>query len=137
MRLWATSSLLSLFLVLNAGAAERPGTVTAKLLASADAAVPGETFTLGVHLKIPAEWHTYWINPGESGQATQIKLSGPPGFEFGAIQWPLPKRIDAPGGVSYGYEDEVLLMVPVRVGRDVAAGGAITAEVSWLVCKEE
>ena len=137
MHLWATSSLLSLLVVVNAGAAERRGAVTAKLLASADVTAPGQTFMLGVHLKIPAEWHTYWINPGETGEATRIKLSGPPGFEFGAIQWPLPRRIDAPGGVSYGYEDEVMLMVPVRVAQDIAAGGAITAEVSWLVCKEE
>jgi thiol:disulfide interchange protein DsbD len=81
-------------------------------------------------------WHTYWTNPGESGQATQIKLSGPAGLKFGEIQWPLPAKIEAPGGFSYGYEDSVLLMIPVTAAKDFAASSPadISADVSWLSC---
>lgn len=113
--------------------------VKASLLADADALTPGGTVTLGVRLTMKPHWHTYWINPGESGDATQIKLTGPAGMTVGPIQWPLPSRIDAPGGVSFGYENEVLLMVPVTLPADTAAKGevAIEADVSWLVCKEE
>jgi DsbC/DsbD-like thiol-disulfide interchange protein len=113
--------------------------VTATLLADRDAVAPGATFTLGVRLTMKPHWHTYWINPGESGDATKIKLTGPTGVEFGEIQWPVPSRIDAPGGVSFGYENEVLLMIPVKLAADFAAKGTpvIKADVSWLVCKEE
>jgi DsbC/DsbD-like thiol-disulfide interchange protein len=109
------------------------------LLADVDAVAPGSSFTLGVRMKIKPHWHTYWVNPGEAGDATKVKLKGPAGFEFGDIQWPLPMKIDAPGGITYGYEDEVLLMIPVTVSADVPVRGdaAIEADVSWLVCKEE
>ena len=41
-------------------------------------------------------------------------------------------------GAGHGGEDEVLLLVPVTVSKDVSAGGdaAIRADVSWLVCQE-
>src|SRR5436190_1607635 len=74
--------------------------VRAALLADAESVAPGGTFTLGVRLKMKAHWHTYWVNPGESGQATTVKLTGPAGFTFGEIQWPLPSKINVPGGFS-------------------------------------
>src|SRR5687767_12886440 len=89
--------------------------VKPSLLADAATVAPGGSFTLGVRLKMKPHWHTYWVNPGEAGDATKVSLTGPPGFEFGAVQWPLPSMIDAPGGITYGYEDEVLLLVPVTV----------------------
>lgn len=123
----------------EADGAEEADLVKASLVADADALTPGGTVTLGVRLTMKPHWHTYWINPGESGDATQIKLTGPAGMTVGDIHWPLPSRIDAPGGVSFGYENEVLLMVPVTLPADTSAKGevAIKADVSWLVCKEE
>ena len=125
-----------------AGEGRGPGAKFVKptLLADLEVVAPGGTFTLGVRMKIEPHWHTYWINPGEAGDATKVSLSGPAGFEFGQIQWPVPSKIDAPGGITYGYEDEVLLLIPVTVGADVPTGGGdvtIEADVSWLVCKEE
>ena len=114
------------------------GPVRASLLASVDAAVPGESFLLGIRLEMQPHWHTYWINPGESGAPTKINFTAPAGFSFGPIQWPLPTKIDAPGGISYGYEKEVVLLVPVKVADSVQSGGEATvvADASWLVCKE-
>jgi DsbC/DsbD-like thiol-disulfide interchange protein len=113
--------------------------VHATLLADVDAAVPGSAFTVGVRLKIAPKYHTYWINPGEFGNATRIKLAGPAGFEFGEIQWPLPSRIEHAGSVTFGYESDVLLMVPVKVATSVPPSGAakITADVAWLSCSDE
>jgi DsbC/DsbD-like thiol-disulfide interchange protein len=115
-----------------------PAPVKASLLASVDAAAPSKSFVVGVRLKLAPHWHIYWINPGESGAAPQITPSGPDGFEFGPIQWPLPTRIDIDGGVTYGYEDEVLLLIPVKAPKELGAGRnvTLTADASWLVCKE-
>lgn len=112
--------------------------IKATLLADVDGAAPGSQFTLGVHLKIAPHWHTYWINPGEFGNAPEVKLRGPAGFEFGNIQWPLPHKIDANGSLTYGYEDQVMLLIPVKVSPTVSAQGEakIEADVSWLVCHE-
>ncbi|HWE01242.1 MAG TPA: protein-disulfide reductase DsbD domain-containing protein [Tepidisphaeraceae bacterium] len=108
------------------------------LLADVDAAVPGSTFTLGVRLKIAPRYHTYWINPGEFGNPTRIKIAGPIGFDFGEIQWPLPTRIEHDGSVTFGYENDVLLMIPVKVAAGVPISGAanITADVNWLSCSD-
>jgi DsbC/DsbD-like thiol-disulfide interchange protein len=112
--------------------------VKASLVADVDAAAPGRPFMLGVRLKMKPHWHTYWVNPGETGEATKVTLTGPRGFEFGEVQWPLPSKIAAPGGFSYGYEGEVLLLIPVTVSADVATTGeaALAADVRWLSCKE-
>jgi DsbC/DsbD-like thiol-disulfide interchange protein len=112
--------------------------IHATLVADVNAAAPGQSFTLGVLMKVKPHWHTYWINPGETGNASEIKMSGPAGFEFGQIQWPLPTKIDAEGSLVYGYENEVLLMVPVKVAKSVSASGTATidADVKWLCCKD-
>jgi DsbC/DsbD-like thiol-disulfide interchange protein len=142
MRVDRIAVLLSLCVLLGAaGASAAPKEsqkVQASLIANTDAIVPGQTFMLGVQLKMSPHWHTYWTNPGESGQATQIKLSGEGALEFGTIQWPVPKKIDAPGGFSYGYEDEVLLMIPVTVNKkSIDSAAEIKADISWLACSGE
>ena len=141
---WAAAFVLlagiATFATAASGAAPADGQtelVQATLLADVDAAAPGSSFRLGVRLKMKDHWHTYWVSAGESGDPTQIRLTGPAGLTFGAIQWPIPTLFEAPGGISYGYDNEVLLMVPVTVSKDAKPGdGKIEAHVSWLACKE-
>lgn len=113
--------------------------VRASLLASVSSLRPGETFQVGVRLKIAPGWHIYWANPGDSGLATSIKLDLPPGFFTGAVEYPIPTRLDSPGDiVNYIYENEVMLMVPVTVPKDWPVGSPVkvTARVAWLVCQD-
>ena len=108
-----------------------------KLLLSAGAAKPGDTIWVGVDLKMESGWHTYWKNPGEAGQATEIKWQLPPGVTAGEIQWPLPQKLPPADITTYGYEEEVVLLVPLTLGNNVPAGALpISAKVSWLECKE-
>ena len=53
--------------------------VTATLLSSRDSVAPGERFKLALVQKLAPHWHTYWLNPGDSGEPTQIKWDLPPG----------------------------------------------------------
>ncbi len=110
--------------------------VQASAVADVDAIAPGSTFTLGIRQKIKKGWHTYWVNPGDSGEATRITCKGPAGLTFGAIHWPLPTRLEHEGTVTFGYEDEVLLMIPVEVAADakLPAEVAIEIETGWLSC---
>lgn len=43
--------------------------VKATLLSSRDAARPGERFQVALVQQIARGWHTYWQNPGDSGEA--------------------------------------------------------------------
>jgi thiol:disulfide interchange protein len=108
-----------------------------QLLLSADTARPGDTIFAGVDLKMEPGWHTYWKNPGDAGMATEIKWQLPPGVSAGEIQWPLPKKLPPAEVTTYGYEDEVMLIVPLTLATNLPAGPIdLKANVSWLECKE-
>ena len=97
---------------------------------------------LGVHFSPHSQWHTYWRNPGDSGEAPTIQWQLPEGVTAGDIQWPIPKPIKVAHLVNYGYESDNLLMVPINIEESVLDPPAntslnIVADVSWLVCKED
>jgi thiol:disulfide interchange protein len=109
-----------------------------QLLLSADPARPGDTIWAGVDLKMDAGWHTYWKNPGDSGIATTIKWDLPPGVTAGEIQWPLPEKLPPAEVTTYGYENEVMLLVPLTLAKDLTPGPLVLkADVAWLECKEQ
>jgi thiol:disulfide interchange protein len=109
----------------------------AHLLLSADTARPGDTVWAGVDLKMEPDWHTYWKNPGEAGMATKIEWQLPPGITAGETQWPLPEKLPPAEVTTYGYNNEVVLLVPLKLAADLKPGLLdMKAKVSWLECKE-
>jgi thiol:disulfide interchange protein DsbD len=109
----------------------------AKLILSADTAKPGDTIWAGLDLKMEPGWHTYWKNPGDAGSPTKIEWTLPPGISAGEIQWPLPEKLPPAEVTTYGYENEVVLLVPLTLAPNLPAGPLnLTAKVSWLECKE-
>ena len=109
----------------------------ARLVFSADTVLPGDTILAGVDLKMDPGWHTYWKNPGEAGVATKIKWALPPGITNGDIEWPLPEKLPPAEVTTYGYENEVMLLVPLTITSNLPPGPLdVKAEVSWLECKE-
>jgi thiol:disulfide interchange protein DsbD len=108
-----------------------------KLILSADTAKPGDTILVGVDLKMEPGWHTYWKNPGDAGIATSIKWQLPPGISAGEIQWPLPQKFPPDEVTTYGYEDEVMLIVPLTIETNFPTGETdLKANVSWLECED-
>ena len=92
----------------------------AKLILSADTAKPGDTIWAGVDMKMDPGWHTYWKNPGAAGLATKIEWQLPPGVTAGEIQWPLPEKLPPIEVTTYGYEKEVVLLVPLTLATKFA-----------------
>ncbi len=113
--------------------------VQAQLVASVDAIVPGGEIYLGVNQQIIPHWHTYWINPGDSGNATTINWILPDGATTSDIIWPAPGRFSMGPITNYAYENNVTLLSKVSVPSSLAAGDSFTARavVDWLVCAEE
>ncbi len=121
------------------GAAEKKQHVQAESLASVSAIKPGEPFKVGVRFKIDPEWHIYWINPGESGEATKVEWTFPEGYKVGALEYPVPVNFPQPGDIKgYGYLSEVMLMATVTPPADVKPGTEVpfTANAKWLVCQD-
>ena len=110
-----------------------------RLLLSAETVKPGDTVLAGVDLKMEPGWHTYWKNPGAAGLATKIEWQLPPGITAGEIQWPLPEKLPPAEITTYGYENEVMLLVPLTVetNSNLPEGQVdLKANVSWLECKD-
>lgn len=110
----------------------------AQLVLANTAARPGDTVLAGVHLKMEPGWHTYWKNPGDAGMTTKIVWELPPGVTNGDIEWPLPQKLPPEEVTTYGYENEVVLLVPLKLAADLKPGPLdLKAKVSWLECKEQ
>lgn len=112
--------------------------VSATLLSSRDSVMPGERFQVALKQKITKGWHTYWANPGDSGEATRIEWTLPEGFSAGEIQWPAPKAIPFPPLVNFGFENTILLPVEIAVPETAKPGETLSlkASATWLVCEK-
>ena len=120
-------------------AAAAPHPVEARLLADAEAVVPGQPLRLGIELRMEEGWHTYWKFSGAAGLPTEVAWRLPPGFAAGALQWPLPARYSEEGDLTvYGYAGEVVLLAAVTPPPVLPADSTLSfaAGVSWLVCRE-
>ncbi|MBL6076477.1 thioredoxin family protein [Belnapia sp. T18] len=117
-------------------AAQRSPRAEATLVADRVAVAPGESVRLGLRLKLAPGWHTYWRHAGDAGAAPEIALTLPEGATAGGIAWPVPRRIPNGPLMSFGYEGEVLLPLPVTVPADATGRFTVEAEANWLVCAE-
>ncbi|MCX7197026.1 MAG: protein-disulfide reductase DsbD family protein, partial [Proteobacteria bacterium] len=85
--------------------------VQVELVPEPSTARPGEPVQAVLRMRIAPGWHTYWMNPGDSGLATSLEWRLPAGVAAGALSWPVPKRLPVGPLMNYGYENEVLLPV--------------------------
>jgi thiol:disulfide interchange protein DsbD len=130
----------ALALVVPAMAAEGNNNhVRVELIAEKTALVPGERAWVGLRLAHEPHWHTYWINPGDSGLPTKLKWALPANVKAGDIAWPAPRRFDVGGLFNIGYSGEVVLPIPLEVAADANPGSTVqvSVEARWLVCREE
>jgi thiol:disulfide interchange protein DsbD len=113
--------------------------VRVELIAEKSALVPGERTWVGLRLVHEPHWHTYWVNPGDSGLPTKLKWQLPANVKAGDIAWPAPQRFDVGGLFNIGYRGDVVLPVPLKTAADAKLGttAPLSVEVRWLVCREE
>jgi len=114
--------------------------VEARLYAELATVYPGAVLYLGLQQQIIPNWHTYWQNPGDSGEATTIRW----GFSDEAAQvseifWPTPERTVMGPITNYSYSGTVTLLSRLEVPASIQPGTVfvIDALVDWLVCEEE
>lgn len=112
--------------------------VVATLISGRDAVTPGERFRVALVQKLSPHWHTYWQNPGDSGEPTSLRWSLPPGATAGEIAWPAPSAIRVDPLVNFGFEGTVVLPIEITVPGDAKVGEpfAFEAKATWLVCEK-
>lgn len=114
------------------------GHLTAELVSSTQGVAPGQTIQVALRQQIQKDWHTYWRNPGDSGEATKLTWALPKGWSAGEFTWPTPHRLPVGPLVNYGYSDEVLLPLALTAPADARPGQTVTltAKAQFLVCAD-
>ncbi|HXJ77875.1 MAG TPA: protein-disulfide reductase DsbD domain-containing protein [Candidatus Methylomirabilis sp.] len=122
----------------SVSAPKGPPRVTVSLISDSTTIEPGSTFWVGLHQHIAPGWHTYWINPGDSGEPPSVEWSLPSGFTAEPIMWPAPERVPVGPFMSYGYTNEVVLPIRITAPESLDRGTPVTlrGHASWLVCEK-
>jgi thiol:disulfide interchange protein DsbD len=112
--------------------------VKAELLVHAPQGLrPGVAAWLGLKIVHKKGWHTYWVNPGDSGLPTQLQWQLPSGLKAGEIQWPVPQRLPIGPLMNHGYEGTLLLAVPLTAEQPLPeTPQMIQLRADWLVCED-
>ena len=122
---------------LGTNASDGQDAVVAEITADRSAATPGGFYEVGILLKHKPGWHTYWKNPGDVGEATQIEWKLPRNWKIKPLGWPLPKVYKTGELTSYVYDGDVLLPFQLEVpwGTPYGTRATIRAKVSWVACR--
>ncbi len=126
--------LVALLGIASADRGPEPGRV--EVVSAVTQAEAGQPFKVGIRLLPSPGWHTYWMNPGDSGSPTTVEWRLPSGWSAGPIDWPTPERIAIGGIVSYGYAEPEMLLQTLTP----PAGSGIVllkGRVKWLTCTSQ
>ncbi|MGH7415524.1 MAG: protein-disulfide reductase DsbD family protein, partial [Candidatus Rokuibacteriota bacterium] len=115
-----------------------PPKVTVTLLSEAASVEPGASFWVGLRQRITPGWHTYWTNPGDSGEPPTLEWVLPAGWKAGPLVFPHPERVPVGPLMSYGYTNEVTLLTRLTAPAGLPEGTPITlrGRAAWLVCEK-
>lgn len=112
--------------------------ITARLVAESATVAPNGDVTVALDYTPAPGWHTYWINPGDTGLPPKFKWNLPDGVTTGDIKWPVPELLPAFGLMSYGFTGQTILLIPLHNASRLTAGDTlpIKAHVDFLVCAD-
>ncbi|MHB8303688.1 MAG: protein-disulfide reductase DsbD domain-containing protein, partial [Acidobacteriaceae bacterium] len=110
--------------------------LTVELLTETGAIAPNHDFLAGLHFVLDKGWHIYWVNAGEAGEPPRVDWQLPTGITAGDLQFPAPQRLPLGPLMDFGYENEVLLPVPMRTDGSLMPGSKVNlrGHLHFLVC---
>ena len=97
---------------------------------------PKDSLYLGIKFELEKDWHTYWENPGDAGEGAVIKWTLPEGVSSSEILWPGPERIPVDPLMTFGYNNEVILLTKISTSDKIDFPIELNAQVSWFTCKD-
>lgn len=96
----------------------------------------GETLMIALEQTLDPGWHTYWLNPGDSGVAPVFSWTLPEGFEAGKILWPIPHSIKYGEILDYGYVEKATLLQEMTAPANLPPGPlTLSLKAQILVCR--
>ena len=136
------SPAVAVLLLLLGGAAAaqaqavRTPHVEAELVPGSATVQPGGTAHVALRQKIKPGWHTYWRNPGDSGEPTTLDWTLPEGWSAGRSSGGAPSAARSGRWSTTATPMKCLLPVPLRVPRARAQARPSRPRRNWLVCEK-
>ena len=101
----------------------------------------GFAFPVGIWIKIPEAWHSYWSFAGDFGQAPQIQWKPIENVKIKSLPFPTPERksfsTNEKRSYSFIYETELLIPFEVFIKEGYNKNHLpLFADLQWFVCKE-
>ena len=112
------------------------GESSIEIITESKTLVAGDGLLIGLKFKLNPGWHTYWKNPGDAGEGASITWTLPDGVNASDILWPGPETIPVDPLMTFGYEDEVVLLTKIYTSDNSSIPLNLKAFVTWYTCKE-
>ncbi len=111
--------------------------VRAEFVVRNERTAPGDSTEIAIRHALEDGWHTYWLNPGDSGEPPMIDFTLQEGGAA-PVRFPVPERLPYPPLMNFGYSGEFTLLTSVPVPADWPAGETyrVPVRVDWLVCEK-
>ncbi len=96
----------------------------------------GKGFTIGIKMLLEPHWHAYWKNPGDAGLPMTAELTDANGYKCGELRFPTPHKYITGNETLYGYDSEVVFLLPIKPPAGVKSSPHFKIKTTWLACKE-
>lgn len=91
------------------------------------------TAWLGLNVRLNPGWHTYWRSAGDAGAPPEFDWTGSQNVADATVEWPAPHRFSDAGIDTFGYADQVLFPIKVRL-RDQTENAHVSLKLALYVC---
>jgi DsbC/DsbD-like thiol-disulfide interchange protein len=110
----------------------------ARLVSQNATVAPGGKSTFALAITPDKGWHIYWVNPGESGYAPDLKWRLPKGVTVGPVRHPVPESLVIVGFASNVHEGETILLQDMKFPVPLSSGTLVhlVVDIDLLVCSE-
>ena len=120
----------------NAGNIDYASNSSVEIYYDVGSSESNQEYLLGVKFKLDPGWHTYWKNPGDSGEKASFEWTLPDGFKIDGPFWPQPEKIPYPPLMTFGYNDEVIVFFKLSSSGRINDDSEISLSTKWLACAD-
>jgi thiol:disulfide interchange protein DsbD len=97
---------------------------------------PNKEYLIGIKYRLDSGWHTYWKNPGDSGEKASFDWTLPEGYQIKGPYWPQPERIPYPPLMTFGYNDQVTVFFNLVTSETLKENNEVSLFTKWLACAD-
>jgi suppressor for copper-sensitivity B len=111
-------------------------TLSARVVSATEGVGPGAaTVSAGLAIEMAPGWKTYWRSPGEVGLPPELNWEGSANVAGVDLAYPAPTRFTAFEIENFGYGDEVVFPLTVRLD-EPGAPARLNLRADLLVCAD-